>query len=143
GRGRAALRHLRDLGALVVAGVLAAQAEGRREADATRRARRLDDGEDDVGILAQVPVEADAAELRVGKPRGDLLPVLAAVAGLVQAGLRPVAPGRLADVVDVAPAVPGGDEHRLRVVGVHAHVDDAGLLVEVEDLLPVLAAVAG
>src|SRR5262249_56478269 len=43
----------------------------------------------------------------------------------------------------VAQPVPGGDQQRLRVAGVQGDVDDAGVVIDVEDLVPGLAAVGG
>src|SRR5262249_32402607 len=78
----------------------------------------------------------------------------AAVGGLVEAaagaplldrvvGVVAILQGRLTAVAvePVAAPLPGGDEQRLGVVGVHAPLEDARLVVHAQDLLPRLAAV--
>ncbi len=135
-------------------GVLALDAEvdGRR---AHADLLGVDDGEDDARVLA-IPVQADAPGGHAGQPPGHFLEGLAAVGGLVDAaaaapllggvvGVVAVGRRRLAAVAveAVALALPGGDQQRLGVRGVHANVDDAGLVVEVPDSFPGLAAVDG
>src|SRR5262249_59956753 len=101
---------------------------------------RVDDGVGDARLLA-IPVEADAPQAARRQPLGDLLERLAAVGGAVQAAAGAPLLGRVADVVDVALPLPGGDQQRLGVGRVHPQVDDAGLVIDVEDALPRLAAV--
>src|SRR5262249_49328211 len=64
----------------------------------------------------------------------------AAVGGLPNAGAFPPTRGGFVDVEAVAPALVGGDQQRLGVVGLHAHVDDAGLVIDEMDAVPGLAA---
>src|SRR5204863_7848561 len=47
----------------------------------------IDDGEEDIGILAEV-IDTDAAQLRRGQAPGELVPGLAAVGGLIEARAR-------------------------------------------------------
>src|SRR5262249_12278941 len=69
----------------------------------------------------------------------DLLPVGAAVGGLVQRTF-----GTAIDQgPDVAAALVGGGDQDVGVARVHDHVGDAGVLADVEDLLPELCAVGG
>src|SRR5205807_2661499 len=116
---------------------------------------RLDDGKDGPGVFAVV-VQADPAHLHRRQAPGQLLERLAAVGGLVDARPGTPLPGRVVPVIAfglrrfgsigveaVALAVVGGDQQGVGIPWVHAHVDDAGLIVHVKDLGPALAAVGG
>src|SRR5262249_31273193 len=134
--------------------VLALHAE---EGLARRRAhaelRRVDDGVDDLRVLA-VEVEADAAKVALRQPLPDPVPRLAAVGCSVQPTTRSPLPGGVVAVVTVlqrhiawvaielvALPLPRGDEQRLRIGRTHLNVDDASPLIDGQDLVPGLAAV--
>src|SRR5262249_7613320 len=90
-----------------------------------------------------------------GQAGGQLLEGLAAVGGLVDAGVLAEADDGVVGVVAVgdlpaqgrveavAAPLPQGHEQGVGVPGVHLHVDDAGVLVGVEDLGRGRAAVGG
>src|SRR5262249_15084852 len=100
----------------------------------------LDRGVDDLGVGAREG-EVDAAELAPGQAvlLGAALPGAAAVVARVETGARPArleGPGPAAEL-------PHRGQQVLRIGGVEREVGGAGPLVDVEDLLPALAAVLG
>ena len=97
---------------------------------------RLDDRVHEIAVTP-VDVESDAPELALRQPLGEARPAFAAVRGAPDA--RAAAPGREAEPRPL-PLV-RGREQRVGVVVVHDEVDDARVLVDVEDLLPRRAAV--
>src|SRR5205085_2589181 len=103
---------------------------------------RLDDGEDDVRVLA-VEVESDAAQFARGQSLRDLLPGLSAVGAAVEAAARAPFLRGIIVVVAVALALVSGGQQRLWIARRHAHLDDARPVIEIENLLPGFAAVAG
>ena len=98
----------------------------------------LDERVDEVPVVA-VDVDADPAFLALRETLGEFGPVLAAVHRPVEAAAGPAAveppPGPL-------PLVHGGEDG-VGVGGIHREVDRARVLVDVEDLLPGIPAVAG
>src|SRR5262249_10101435 len=156
GLGRGAVAdHARELGAAVAVLALHAE-EGLRRRSAHADSFAVDDGVDGIRILAVV-IEAGAAECDGGQALGDLVPGLAAIGGFVDAAARapffdgvvPVVAfggrhlGARMAIEAVALAFPGSDKKRLGIGRVHLQVDDAGLVVDGEDLVPRLAAVGG
>src|SRR5262249_40485369 len=89
----------------------------------------LDDGVDDARVLA-VDGQPAAAVGAVGQALLHLLPGLAAVGGLVEAGARPGLGARVAAGEGVAPHLVGGGVKRVRLGRVDGHVDEAGVLVD-------------
>src|SRR5262249_36530614 len=95
---------------------------------------RLDDGVDDVGV-GRSDGQTDPTQFHVGEAGRDLRPGLAGVGAAVEGAL-----GTAVDEgPDVTAALVGGGEED---VGVAAGAGDAGVVVDVQDALPVLAAVA-
>src|SRR5262249_24530003 len=114
----------------------------------------VDDGVNGTRILTVV-IDAHPAERDRRQSFGDLVPGLAAIGGLVDAAAgsplfdRVVAvvalggrhPGAGMTVEPVALPFPRGNQQRFGISGVHLHVDNAGLVVDRQDLGPRLPAV--
>src|SRR3954447_13832926 len=103
---------------------------------AAARRIRLDDRVDDSAV-ATIDVEPDASQRSRGQALGQLLPGAATVVGAVHRAARStavVAPGGALTLIH------RGDE-RLWILRVHDDLAGAGMVVDVEDLRPRLAAV--
>src|SRR5207253_3223325 len=99
----------------------------------------LDERVDDAGVAA-VDVDPDASDVALGgQALRELRPRLSAVGRLPQR-----AAGAAAVVAEGgAPALVGGGVERVRTLGVHGHVHEAGVLVDELRVRPGLAAVGG
>ena len=119
-----------------VAAALPAVARIERREDRHAAGRRLDLGVDQA-LLRGRERDHDAAHVAAGDALADPAPGLAAVGGLVQPALG--------SAVDQRPGVTAAlMRHRQQHVGVgriHRDIADAGVLADLEDLRPVLAAV--
>jgi len=98
----------------------------------------LDDRVDGVRPLGR-DRQPDATHVGLGQTALQLLPGVAAVGALVDAGARAAVDQR----PDVTPPLVGRRVQDGGVAGVHDHVHDAGVLVDLQDQLPGLASVVG
>ena len=137
---RSVLDDLGQLGAHV--GVLAAHAQVGRVLRLFRDLLRFQHDVDRVGFLA-VEVDADAAQFVFRQPLRDLAPGFSAVGGFVQPAAGAHFLGGIVGVESVALPLVGGGQDRVGIVRLQFDVNHAGLVVDVEYLLPRLAAVGG
>ncbi len=93
----------------------------------------------DQSLLRRRERRHDAAEIAAGHPGANPPPRGAAVGGLVQTAFRPAVNQRPRVP---APLVRRGEQH-VGIERIHDHVADAGVLADVEDLVPRRAAVGG
>ena len=139
-RGRGVLGDRADPGAEL--GALEGDAEPGRVLGLLGDLVGLDHGEE-VVRLGRRPAQADPAQLGGGEALAEPLPRRAAVRGPVEA--RAVAPlhSGVVGVEHVAASLVARDDDRVRVHGVHLHLDDARVLVHEEHALPGEPAVRG
>ena len=101
---------------------------------------RFDHGKDHVRF-GSVVLQIDAAQVAAREAVCLLLEGLSPVGRQVDAGARSPLLGRIVGVESVALSFVGRGEDRVGCARLQLHIDNAGLVVDVEDLVPRLAAV--
>ena len=96
----------------------------------------LDGGDNDIWVRSEI-ADADSAQTDLGNALGDLAPRGSAIGGLVHATAVTAA-----DKVEWgSAAAPSGREEIVRVLRVALYVDDSGVLIDIQNVLPGLAAI--
>ena len=98
---------------------------------------RLDDRVDDVGVRRR-DAQPDLAQVAGRQAAGGLGPRRAAVGGTPDARARPAVDHR----PHVAATLPRAGVEHVGIAGIHVHLVDAGVLVDLEDAIPGRAPVA-
>src|SRR5579871_5680467 len=101
---------------------------------------RFEDQKDGIGIFTVI-IDPHASQVTRGQPLDHFRKRLAAVGGLVESTAGPNLLRWIVGVVTIALPFVGGDQQGLRIGRMHGEIDDAGLIINVEDLLPGRAAV--
>ena len=100
----------------------------------------LNDRENGLRVFLVI-VDPDPAKLHRRQAGRQLLPGLAAVGRLVEPAAGPELLDRVAGVVQIALPLVGSGDQGFRVGRADPQIDDAGLVIDIQDLVPGLAAV--
>ena len=96
----------------------------------------------DVGIRP-VEIETDAPDVDSGQPCADFRKGLTPIRGFMQTASRSPLLFRRVAVETVALTLVGGDQQGVGIGRMHLDIDDPGVLIDIENLLPGFAGIGG